>query len=127
MIADLRLPIVDCPRNETRKSKFETRESRSNFEFRFSSLDFRSLQVNRQARELRVGKRVDDLQSLEPAEVAVSGDEFRDAVLQAQSDNVGVVDQIARRACLPKSLVQRGGVAVGLGKQKERRRCKHFL
>jgi len=38
MIADLRLPIVDCPRNETRKSKFETRESRriSSFGFRVS-------------------------------------------------------------------------------------------
>jgi len=122
MIGDLRFTIGDY-----RKTKFETRESRSNFEFRFSRFDFRPLRVNRQARELRGGKRVDDLQPLKPAEVAVSGDELRDAVLEAQSDNVGVVDQIARRACLPKSLVQHGGVAAGLGKQKERRRCKHFL
>jgi hypothetical protein len=31
MIADLRLPIVDCPRNETRKSKSETREPAADF------------------------------------------------------------------------------------------------
>jgi hypothetical protein len=84
--------IADWPRHEIRKPKFETGRVYGQFASRFSSFDFRSLRVNRQARELRVGKWVDDLQPLEPAEVAVSGDELRDAVLEAQSANVGVVD-----------------------------------
>jgi hypothetical protein len=54
MIADLRLPIVDCLRNETRKSKFETREPVAEFrawvfQFRFSIFEFRPLRVNRQS------------------------------------------------------------------------------
>ena len=40
MIADLRLPIVDWPRDEIRKSKLENRELAVGF--RFSGLDFRS-------------------------------------------------------------------------------------
>jgi hypothetical protein len=54
MIADCRLPIVDCPRNETRKSKFETRERMVGFrvwilQFRFSNFGLRESIVNRQS------------------------------------------------------------------------------
>jgi hypothetical protein len=52
------------------------------------------------------GKRVDDLQPLKPAEVAVSGDELRNSVLEAQSHNVSVVNQIAGGACLAKDLFE---------------------
>jgi len=61
---------------------------------------------NWQSRPLGASKRVDDLQPLEPGEVAVSSDEFRNSVLEAESNNMSVVNQIARGARLAKDLFE---------------------
>jgi hypothetical protein len=46
---------------------------------------------SRHSRPLGAGKWVNDLQPRKPAEVAVSANEFRNAVLEAESHNVSVV------------------------------------
>ncbi len=70
---------------------------------------------------LGCGKRVEDLQPGKPAEVAVPRDELRNAVLEAKGDDVSVVNQIARGACMAKDLVEHGSVPWRFGKQQERR------
>ena len=67
------------------------------------------------------GKRIDDLQPLKPAEVAVSGDDLRDSVLEAESNNVSVMDQIAGGLCLANDLFEHRSVSSCFGEQKERR------
>ena len=81
--------------------------------------------VNRQS--LCAGKRVDGFEPRKPAEVAVSRNEFRNAVFEAKSRNVSVVNQITGRAGLANGLVQHGSVACCFGKQKERRGRQHSL
>ena len=100
----------------------------ASFEFRFSNFVSRSID-NRQSSIVnsRAGKRIDGLQALKPAEVAVSSDDLRHSVLEAESSNVSVVNQIAGGACLAKDLLQDRSVASGLGEQKERRGCQYLF
>ena len=117
---DCRLAIADWPKNEIRNSRAGGRISI--FQFRVSAL-----RVNRQARESRAGKRVDGSQALKPAEVAVSGDELRNSVLEAESNDVSVVNQISDCACLAKGLVEDRSVSFRFGEQKERRRGQYLF
>ena len=67
------------------------------------------------------GKRVDDLQPLKPAEITVSGDNLRHSVLEAESNNVSVVNQIAAGPRLAKDLFEYRSVSSRFGEQIERR------
>ena len=91
--------------------------------WRLTALVFQSAFGNRQSAmaTLGWGKRIDDFQPGKPAEVAVTCDDLRNAVLQAKGDDVSDVNQIARGACLAKDLVEHGSVPWRFGKQKERR------
>ena len=71
---------------------------------------------------VEASKRVDDLQPFKPAEVAVAGDKLRNPVLEAEGNNVSVVDQISGGARLAKDLFEDGSVSYRFGEQKERRR-----
>lgn len=77
---------------------------------------------NGQSRLRRLNKRVDDAQALEAAEIAVAGDELRDAVLETQGCDVSVVDQVTRRARLANDLIKKGNVAFRFSQKNQRGR-----
>ena len=60
------------------------------------------------------GKRVGDLQPFKPGEVPVSGNEFRDAMLEAESYNVRVMNEIACGPRLANGSIEHGGMPPGL-------------
>ena len=120
MIADCRLAVSGWPKSESRISRAGGRISI--FQFRVSAL-----RVNRPSRDLRTGERVDGSQALKPAEVAVPGDELRNSMLKAESNDVSVVNQISDCACLAKGLVEDRSVSFRFGEQKERRRGQYLF
>lgn len=73
---------------------------------------------------LRAGKRIYDAQAFKSAEIAIAGDEFRDAMLQAQDGNMSIVDQVAGGICLANHFTEQGSVALCFGEEQERRRSQ---
>ena len=74
---------------------------------------------------IEAGKRVDDLQPFKSGEVPVSGNEFRDAMLEAESDNVRVMNEIACGPRLANGSIKHAKVPPRLSEQNERGRSQH--
>jgi len=119
MIADFRLTTRDCrrtpaaqenhpwPSTGKRKSKIGNRRN--------------GLAVARQsAPVLPLGKRINDAQALEAAEITIMSQQFGNAVLQAQGGNMSVVNQIACRTRLANNTVEQGNMSFGFSQQNNR-------
>lgn len=71
-------------------------------------------------------KRIDGSQALEAAEIAVGREQLRDAVLQAQRCDVGVMDEVAGGSGFAYGLVHHRKVVFSFSKQRNGRRRKYF-